>query len=177
MAKKIQNPFNPIFSWYIKKRLHQIDLFIKYPFEVQEETLFKLLKYASNTEIGLKHNFSSIKSIKDYKNRVPISHYEDIEPTIQKIKKGQQNLVWPSEIKWFAKSSGTSTGKSKYIPVSKEAIENCHYKGGKDLLALYYNTEHGVPRPVGTLGFGSGGAARVATQLGSTRLLSPPLCR
>ena len=86
MAKKIQNPFNPIFSWYIKKRLHQIDLFIKYPFEVQEETLFKLLKYASNTEIGLKHNFSSIKSINDYKNRVPISHYEDIEPTIQKIK-------------------------------------------------------------------------------------------
>ncbi len=138
MAKKIQNPFNPIFSWYIKKRLHQIDLFIKYPFEVQEETLFKLLKYASNTEIGLKHNFSSIKSINDYKKRVPISHYEDIEPTIQKIKKGQQNLVWPSEIKWFAKSSGTSTGKSKYIPVSKEAIENCHYKGGKDLLALYY---------------------------------------
>ena len=139
MANKFRNPFNPIFSWYIKKRLHQIELFLKYPIEVQQETLLKLLKFARNTEFGKKYDFNSIKSVYDFKKNIPISTYEDIEPTIEKIKKGQQNLLWPTEIKWLAKSSGTSTGKSKYIPVSKEAIENCHYKGGKDLLALYYN--------------------------------------
>ena len=86
----------------------------------------------------MKYDFKSIRSIEDYKNRVPIINYEDLEPVINRIKKGEQNLIWPSEIKWFAQSSGTSTGKSKFIPVTREAIENCHYKGGKDLLALYY---------------------------------------
>ena len=139
MANKIQHPFNSIFSWYIKKRIHQIDLFRKYPSEVQQETLFKLIKKAQKTEIGLKYGFSSINTIDEYRKRVPIHYYEDIEPFVNRLKKGEQNLLWPTEIKWFAKSSGTTTGKSKFIPVSKESLEECHYKGGKDLLALYYN--------------------------------------
>ena len=139
MANKIQHPFNSIFSWYIKKRIHQIDLFRKYPSEVQQETLFKLLNKAQKTEIGLKYGFSSINTIDEYRKRVPIHSYNDFEPYVNRLKKGEQNLLWPSEIKWFAKSSGTTTGKSKFIPVSKESLEECHYKGGKDLLALYYN--------------------------------------
>ena len=139
MANKIKHPFNSIFSWYIKKRIHQIDLFRKYPTEVQHETLFKLLGKAQQTEFGLKYDFSSINTIDQYRNRVPINTYSDFEPYIKRLKKGEQNLLWPTEIKWFAKSSGTTTGKSKFIPVSRESLEECHYKGGKDLLALYYN--------------------------------------
>ena len=139
MANKIHNHFNSIFSWYIKKRIHQIDLFRKYPSEVQQETLLKLLSKAKNTAVGCKYDFNSISSISEFKNRVPIQEYKDIEPTINQLKKGVQNLTWPTEIKWFAKSSGTTTGNSKFIPVSRESLVDCHYKGGKDLLALYYN--------------------------------------
>jgi hypothetical protein len=139
MANKIHHPFNSIFSWYIKKRIHQIDLFRKYPSEVQQETLLKLLSKAKNTAVGRKYDFNSISSISEFKNRVPIQEYKDIEPTINQLKRGVQNLTWPTEIKWFAKSSGTTTGNSKFIPVSRESLADCHYKGGKDLLALYYN--------------------------------------
>ena len=138
MSKKIGAPFNSIFSWYIKKRIHQIELFKKYPFEVQEETLFKLLRSAKNTEIGKIFDFESIDSIAKFKENVPIQKYEDIFPYVQKSIKGEKNILWSSPIKWYAQSSGTTTGKSKLIPVTREALEGCHYKGGKDLLALYY---------------------------------------
>jgi hypothetical protein len=138
MSKKIGAPFNSIFSWYIKKRIHQIELFKKYPFEVQQETLLRLLKKAKNTEIGKAYDYQSIHSISDFKNRIPLQKYEDIYPFIKRSINGEKNILWPSPIKWYAKSSGTTTGKSKFIPVSKEALEECHYKGGKDLLALYY---------------------------------------
>ena len=138
MTNKIGAPFNSIFSWYIKKRIHQIELFKKYPFEVQEETLLKLLKKAKNTEIGKTYEFNSINSISEFKNRVPLQQYEDVFPFIERSINGEKNILWPSPIKWFAKSSGTTTGKSKFIPVSRESLEECHYKGGKDLLALYY---------------------------------------
>ena len=138
MSKKIGAPFNSIFSWYIKKRIHQIELFKKYPFEVQQETLFKLLKSAKDTEFGKLYDFKSIDSISKFKNNVPIQKYEDIYPLIKRSINGEKNILWSSPIKWYAKSSGTTTGKSKLIPVSREALEECHYKGGKDLLALYY---------------------------------------
>ena len=116
-----------------------MELFMKYPINVQTELLHKLLQDAKNTEWGKKHGFSNIANYNDYVSKVPLQTYEDIEPFVQRIKQGEQNILWPTEIKWFAKSSGTSTGKSKFIPVSKESLENCHYKGGKDLLAIYHN--------------------------------------
>lgn len=116
-----------------------MELFMKYPINVQTELLYKLLQEAKHTEWGKKHDFANISNYNDYIAKVPLQTYEDIEPFVQRIKKGEQNILWPSEIKWFAKSSGTSTGKSKFIPVSKESLENCHYKGGKDLLAIYHN--------------------------------------
>ena len=126
MTKKIGVPFNSIFSWYIKKRLHQIDLFRKFPSEVQEETLFKLLKTAKNTTYGKTFDFKSISTTNEFINRLPIQEYKDVKPFVERLVKGEQNLLWPSEIKWFAKSSGTTTGKSKLIPVSIEALEECH---------------------------------------------------
>jgi hypothetical protein len=132
-------PFNSVFGWFIKKRLHQIDLFMKYPVEVQHEVFRSLIDQAALTRFGLEHQFSKINSIEDFKKAVPIRNYEAFKPYVDLLRDGQQNVVWPSKLKWFAKSSGTTDSKSKFIPVTKEALEECHYKGGKDLLALYYN--------------------------------------
>jgi hypothetical protein len=130
---------NSFATWILKKRIHQMELFLKYPHEVQEELLFSLIKTAENTQIGKKYDFSSIKNYTTFSERVPIASYEDLEPLIELTRKGEQNVFWPSTIKWFAKSSGTTNAKSKFIPVSAEALENCHYKASKDLLCLYLN--------------------------------------
>jgi GH3 auxin-responsive promoter len=128
---------NSIVSWINFKRIYQIDLIKKYPFDVQSETLFKLLTQAEDTTWGKKYDYKSIDSIHDFQDRVPINDYESIKPYIIRLRQGEQNLLWPGEIKWFAKSSGTTSDKSKFIPVSKEALEDCHFRGGKDVLALY----------------------------------------
>ena len=130
---------NSVASWILKKRIHQIELFLKYPNEVQEELLFNLIRFAENTFVGLQYDFESIKSYQTFSERIPISSYEDLEPLIEKTRKGEQNVFWSSNIKWFAKSSGTTNAKRKFIPVSNEALENCHYKATKDLLSLYLN--------------------------------------
>ncbi|MDA9586972.1 GH3 auxin-responsive promoter family protein [Flavobacteriaceae bacterium] len=130
--------FNSIASWILKKRIHQIELFIKYPNEVQEELLFQLLNKAQSTETGILYGFDTIKNYDTFKAKVPLSDYTSIEDQIEKCRKGRQNIFWPTPIKWFAKSSGTTNSKSKFIPVSTEALEDCHYKAGKDMLALYF---------------------------------------
>lgn len=130
---------NSIASWLLKKRYHQIELFLKYPAEVQEEVLSQLLRVAGTTEIGKKYDFHSIDNYKTFSERLPIVSYEVTEPLIERTRKGEQNIFWPTSIKWFAKSSGTTNAKSKFIPVSAEALEDCHYKSGKDLLCLYLN--------------------------------------
>lgn len=116
-----------------------MELFLKYPHEVQEELLFQLLKTAENTVFGKKYDFNSIKNYSTFHDRIPVSTYEDLEPFIEQTRQGAQNIFWPSTIKYFAKSSGTTNAKSKFIPVSQEALENNHYKASKDLLALYLN--------------------------------------
>ncbi|SEL50425.1 GH3 auxin-responsive promoter [Maribacter orientalis] len=131
--------FNSIASWLLKKRYHQIELFLKYPEEVQEEVLLQLLEFAEDTEVGRKYEFDSIESYNTFKERLPIVSYEEIEPIIERTRKGEQNLFWPTKVKLFAKSSGTTNAKSKFIPVSSEALEDCHYKSSKDLLCLYLN--------------------------------------
>ncbi len=132
-------PFNSIFAWIIKKRIHQIDLFRKYPLEVQHELLERMLDISKDTEWGRRCSYSSIKNYEDFNKHVPLQEYHDVEPIIKRLMAGEQNLLWPSETKWFAKSSGTTSSRSKLIPVTKESLEECHYKGGKDLLALYYH--------------------------------------
>ncbi|NEU09976.1 GH3 auxin-responsive promoter family protein [Flavihumibacter sp. R14] len=130
---------NSIFTWIMKKRMHQIELFIKYPHDVQEEWFQTLISSAQHTEWGKEYDYSSIYTQKQYKERVPLQNYDTLKPYIERMLKGEHNVLWPSEIKWFAKSSGTTSDRSKFIPVSEESLEECHYKGGKDLLSLYCN--------------------------------------
>ncbi|WP_411895710.1 GH3 auxin-responsive promoter family protein [Winogradskyella sp. A2] len=130
---------NSIASWFLKKRFHQIDLFLKYPNEVQNELLFSLIKFAKDTEIGKKYDFASIKTYKEFSERLPIVNYESLQPSIERSRRGEQNIFWPRPIKWFAKSSGTTNAKSKFIPVSNESLEDCHYAASKDLLCMYLN--------------------------------------
>ena len=131
--------FNSVFTWFMKKRIHQIELFMKYPNEVQEEWFEQLIALASNTEWGKKYGYKSITTLNEFKNRVPIQNYDTLKPYIERMLKGEKNVLWPSEIRWFAKSSGTTNDRSKFIPVSEEALEECHFKGGKDLLTIYFN--------------------------------------
>jgi len=131
--------FNSIASWLLKKRYHQIELFLKYPVDVQQELLQQLVSFSKDTEIGRRYDFKSIRTYSDFAERLPINSYESIAPLIERARKGEQNLFWPTQIKWFAKSSGTTNAKSKFIPVSNEALEDCHYKSSKDLLCLYLN--------------------------------------
>jgi hypothetical protein len=130
---------NTVASWLLKKRLHQIEFFLKYPIEVQEELLMGLVDFAKDTEIGKSFDFRSIKNYSDFADRVPITNYEGMEHLIDQARRGTANLFWPTPIKWFAKSSGTTNAKSKFIPVSQESLEDCHYKSSKDLLSIYLN--------------------------------------
>lgn len=130
---------NSFASWVLKQRIHQIELFLKYPNEVQEELLMNLIQSSKNTVLGKEYDYASIRSYATFAERIPISTYEELQPLIERTRKGEQNVFWETPIKWFAKSSGTTNAKSKFIPVSNEALEDCHYKGSKDLLCLYLN--------------------------------------
>ncbi|MGJ8667388.1 MAG: GH3 auxin-responsive promoter family protein [Patiriisocius sp.] len=140
---------NSIASWFLKKRFHQIELFLKYPIDVQNELLEYLLSTAKFTEVGRKYDFSTIKSYREFIERVPITNYEDNSDMIERSRRGESNIFWPSPIKWFAKSSGTTNAKSKFIPVSNESLVDCHYAASKDLLCMYLNNNEDAKLFVG----------------------------
>ncbi|HPE86346.1 MAG: GH3 auxin-responsive promoter family protein [Bacteroidales bacterium] len=130
---------NSLVSWFMLKRLHQIELFIKYPADVQKEWFSTLITKARDTEWGKKYDYRSVQNYETYRERVPLSSYEDFKPYIDRMLQGEQNILWPTQIKWFSKSSGTTSSRSKIIPVSQEALEDCHYNGGKDMLSIFLN--------------------------------------
>jgi hypothetical protein len=119
------------------KRMHQIELFIKYPHDVQGEWFQKLIASGRETEFGRMHGFIDIKNRELFCERIPLQTYDDLKPWIDRLRRGEQHLLWPAEVKWFAKSSGTTGDKSKFIPVTEESLTDCHYKGGKDMVSIY----------------------------------------
>ncbi|TXF75981.1 GH3 auxin-responsive promoter family protein [Chryseobacterium sp.] len=131
--------FNTVVNWFIRQRIDQIQNFMKHPIETQNGVLFSQLYHAENTEYGKIHGFSSISSYNDFKERIPIVTYEDFEPYIEKARQGNPDIIWPGYIRKFAKSSGTTNAKSKFIPITDESLEDCHFKAGKDLLSIYAN--------------------------------------
>jgi hypothetical protein len=131
-------PFNALFSYLITKRLQQIELFRDNPRMAQLEVFHSLIQAAKYTEWGRKYGYENIAEPETFRERVPLQEYEDVKPFVARTRKGEQNLLWPTDMRWFAKSSGTTSDRSKFIPVSREALEDCHYKGGKDLIAFHY---------------------------------------
>ncbi len=128
---------NSIVSWLNIKRISQINLMRQYPADVQYETFLRLINQAESTEWGRNYHYREIKGYEKYKERVPLQTYDDIKPWVDRMRNGEAELLWPGEIKWFAKSSGTTADKSKFIPVTEESLEECHFRGGKDVMAVY----------------------------------------
>ncbi len=126
-------------SWYFKKRWSDIEYSMLNANEVQQETLFSLVRQAKSTTWGTQYGYADIQSYEDFVSRFPISDYEFFKPFIDRTMKGEQNLLWPSNIQWFAKSSGTTSDRSKFIPVSFESLEQCHFRGSRDVLTMYCN--------------------------------------
>lgn len=104
--------------------------------EIQNGVFRKLINSASNTEWGKKHNYASIKSYSDF-SKVPVQTYEEVKGYVDRMRHGEENLLWPGRVRWYAKSSGTTNDKSKFIPVSADGLKNIHYRGGTDAVALY----------------------------------------
>ena len=133
--------FNQFISWYFKRRYPEIESWANLAEQKQEQVWQQLLQSAKNTAWGRYYGYASMKTIADYQKNVPIQTYDSLKPFIHRMLEGDKNVLWHSSVDWFAKSSGTTSDKSKFIPVSYEAIQNCHVKGAKDVFATYcYHT-------------------------------------
>ncbi|KQR95155.1 hypothetical protein ASG01_04695 [Chryseobacterium sp. Leaf180] len=137
MATKVL--FNTVVNWFIRQRIDQIQNFMDRPLETQKGILFSQLFNAEDTEYGKKYGFNSISSYQDFKNKVPVVTYEEFEPYIERARQGYKDVSWPGTIRHFAKSSGTTNAKSKFIPISAESLQDCHLKAGKDMVSIYAN--------------------------------------
>lgn len=129
---------SPIISGLARLRLWGVQNWISFPTSAQRNVLQHLVTQAQYTEFGKKYKFSRLFTVKDFKKRVPIHEYDDIKPYISRMMKGEENILWNTPINWFAQSSGTSSGKSKYIPISEESLKDNHFKASKDVLTNYY---------------------------------------
>ncbi len=134
-----QGLVNKVMELLMSKRMRQIENFMLNPVETQENVLFENLSAARNTEYGKLYGFDEINDYDSFRNHVPVVTYEEFEPFIEKARKGVLDVSWPGKIKWFAKSSGTTNAKSKFIPISDESLEHCHYAAGKMMFAIYLN--------------------------------------
>lgn len=129
---------SPVISRLARLRLWRVDNWISYPVAAQRNVLQHLVTQAQYTEFGRKYSFTKLFTVKDFKNRVPVHEYDDIKPYILRMMNGEENVLWNTPINWFAKSSGTTSEKSKFIPISEETLKETHFKGSKDVLTNYY---------------------------------------
>ena len=130
---------SPAISRLARFRHWRIEQWITNPIDAQREVLQDLVTHGQYTEFGRKHGFKELFSIRKFKEQVPIQEYEELKPYIDRLMKGEENLLWNTPVNWFAKSSGTTSDKSKFIPITQESLEDCHFQAAKDVLTLYYN--------------------------------------
>lgn len=128
---------NTLLGLFTQKRLSQIDYFKAHPVKVQRDTWQELLTRGKSTEYGKRYGFDTILTPEQYRERVPVVSYEEISGEVRRMMEGESGILWPEETRWFAKSSGTTDAKSKFIPVSPSALEECHFRGGKDVIAVF----------------------------------------
>src|SRR6195952_2238520 len=129
---------SPSISHLARLRFRQIGQWSSGPVAAQREVLQELVTAAQYTEFGRKYKFNRLFSIRAFKQAVPVHEYDDLKPYIQRIMNGQENLLWNTPVKWFAKSSGTTSDKSKFIPISDESLKENHFRAAKDVLTMYY---------------------------------------
>jgi hypothetical protein len=129
---------SPAISRLALLRIAHIERWISNPVATQREVLQDLVTHGQYTAFGRKYGFNEIFNIRKFKEAVPISEYEDLKPFIDRLFEGEEQVLWNTPVKWFAKSSGTTSDKSKFIPITEESLEDCHYQAAKDVLALYY---------------------------------------
>ena len=130
---------SPAISRLARLRSWRIENWVTNPIGAQREVLQDLITSAQYTEFGRKYNFEKLFSISEYKKNVPIHEYDDIKPYILRMMNGEENILWNTPVNWFAKSSGTTSAKSKFIPISDESLTDTHFKASKDVLTNYYN--------------------------------------
>lgn len=130
---------SPAISRLARFRHWRIEQWVQEPISAQREVLQDLVTHGQYTEFGRKYGFTSLFNIRKFKEAVPIHEYDDLKPYIERLMQGEQNLLWNTPVNWFAKSSGTTSDKSKFIPITQESLEDCHYQGAKDVLTLYYH--------------------------------------
>lgn len=128
-----------IATWFLKRRLEQIEHFVRNPHLVQQSVFRQLIEKGKHAEWGKTYGYENSMKVDTFRERVPISSYEELFPWIDRMFRGESDILWPGKFTWFAKSSGTTNDKSKYIPVSEEALEGCHFRAGQDMLALYFD--------------------------------------
>ena len=104
---------------------------------LQREVLSRLVSRAKDTEYGLGHAFAGITNYEQFVRHIPVNTYEELKDSIDRMRHGEENVLWPGRVKWYAKSSGTTNDKSKFIPVSSEGLQHIHYAGAFDTVALY----------------------------------------
>ena len=129
---------SPAISKLARMRLWRIEKWSNHPVAAQREVLQDLVTAAQYTEFGKKYNFSKLFTVKEFKKSVPIHEYDDIKPYILRMMNGEENILWNTPVTWFAKSSGTTSDKSKFIPISEESLHENHFQGSKDILSNYY---------------------------------------
>ena len=133
------NPLSSVIAWWLKRRMSQIELVMASPVETQQQQWKYLLEKGKHTAWGKQHAFSTLERMDDFRQSVPSLAYEDYFPWIERAMKGEENVLWPGKPVAFSKSSGTTNDRNKFIPVTEDSLEQCHYKGGKDLISLYLN--------------------------------------
>ncbi len=126
---------------YFQPRRKELEQYIHHAEVLQQEVMQYLLERAKHTEYGRKHLFAAIKTYEDFAQNIPVNTYEELKKDIDRMRHGEENILWPGQVKWYAKSSGTTNDKSKFIPITSEGLQNIHYKGGKDVVT-YYLSNH-----------------------------------
>jgi phenylacetate-coenzyme A ligase PaaK-like adenylate-forming protein len=129
---------SPAISKLARMRLWRIENWSNHPVAAQREVLQELVTAAQYTEFGKKYNFSKLFTVREFKKNVPIHEYDDIKPYINRMMNGEENILWNTPVSWFAKSSGTTSDKSKFIPISEESLHDNHFQASKDILSNYY---------------------------------------
>ena len=128
-----------LFNLYFLSLNKGVERFIDIPIITQELQFKRLIKMASKTIWGKRYHFNEINSMREFQDRVPLQEYDTLKSYIQLMIEGERDVLWPGEVRWFAKSSGTTSDKSKFLPITKDSLEDCHFRGGKDVLNIYCN--------------------------------------